>query len=502
MHRCLPVVGRFFFLAVLAAVSLVANVSRAAVGLTVNPSIITNNFAGKISLTVTGLTVGKTITVERFADLNGNGTNDAGEPLVLSFSVTDGQVPQIAGVRNLNVPGDEDGATNGQIPAELFFPWVDNVVFSTAVKSIFRVSDPAGGFPSATQPFTVVQKVYPQGVTGRITAAATGLPLADTPVALSNPNAPGTRVTVTDTNGHYTIYSLPGNYVVAVVKDGFISDQSLVVSVGCGQWVTNNLALAGGNLIIAGRVADGSGAGIPGIFISANSTNNLFVATFTDTNGNYVFRVPSNKWRIRPDKNQPAQLGCVALANRTDVTVTNSSVSNVNFSLPKIEAMIYGTVKDDRNNPVTGLQLSAQDYGGQYEARGRTYTTNASYTVGLISGLWPAAGPSTDELAARGYTTGTTAFVDTGGGHAFQYDFTVTRTNLPALGTPVRLSGTQLQFLLSGMAGQSYTVQAITNVNGTNWLVVLATNAACDSVTVLDTQATNSQRFYRAIVAP
>ena len=69
------------------------------------------------------------------------------------------------------------------------------------------------------------------------------------------------------------------------------------------------------------------------------------------------------------------------------------------------------------------------------------------------------------------------ALLDTGGGHAFLYDFVVTRTNLPSLGTPVRLSSTQLQFLLSGMAGQTYTVQAITNLNSNNWSVVLTTNA-------------------------
>src|SRR5439155_25364326 len=113
-----------------------------------------------------------------------------------------------------------------------------------------------------------------------------------------------------------------------------IADQSLVVTVPCNQFVTNNLAVAAGSFTIAGKVMDSSsGAGLPGIFVQAQTPNNVFfVGGFTDTNGNYALGVSTNNtWRTRPDKNAPAQIGYVALGNRSNVVVTASSVSNVNF---------------------------------------------------------------------------------------------------------------------------------------------------------------------------
>src|SRR6185436_568258 len=103
---------------------LLCQTLSAAVGVTISPSVITNDYLGKISITVTGLTSGKTIRIEKYGDLNTNGVINAPENKFLwrSFTVTDGQLPLLAGCTNLNVVGDMDGATNGQIRAELFYP--------------------------------------------------------------------------------------------------------------------------------------------------------------------------------------------------------------------------------------------------------------------------------------------------------------------------------------------------------------------------------------------
>jgi hypothetical protein len=67
---------------------------------------------------------------------------------------------------------------------------------------------------------------------------------------------------------------------------------------------------------------------------------------------------------------------------------------------------------------------------------------------------------------------------------------------------PLHLTSGQFQFLLSGLAGENYAIQSSTNLGGNNWLVVLATNAPCNSVLIADPHATNSARFYRALVGP
>jgi hypothetical protein len=125
----------------------------AAIGLKISPPAITNDSVGKVTLTIPNLTAGKTVNVEWHADLNTNGIIDAGDQLITSFQVTDGQVPLVAGLRNLNVPGDEDGLTNGQIQVVSYYP---SAASSTAIgPSLIRVSDPSGSLTSVTQAFSI-----------------------------------------------------------------------------------------------------------------------------------------------------------------------------------------------------------------------------------------------------------------------------------------------------------------------------------------------------------
>jgi hypothetical protein len=79
----------------------------AAATLSVTPNSISNLYPGNITLQINGLTNGETVLVERFLDINTNGVIDVSEPLVQSFRVTDGKVDSIGGVRNLNIPGDD-----------------------------------------------------------------------------------------------------------------------------------------------------------------------------------------------------------------------------------------------------------------------------------------------------------------------------------------------------------------------------------------------------------
>jgi len=72
----------------------------------------------------------------------------------------------------------------------------------------------------------------------------------------------------------------------------------------------------------------------------------------------------------------------------------------------------------------------------------------------------------------------------------------------PTLAQPTKPSSTQFRFLLTGVAGQNYTILKSTNLNSTNWFVLLVTNAPATSFFVLDASATNSRAFYRALSGP
>ncbi len=106
-----------------ALVLKVATGAQAAVGLAISPAIVANDYVGKVSLTITGLAAGQKVRIERLADMNGNGTVDAStDGLFGAFTVTDGQLPVIGGIRDLNVPGDDDGLANGQIRVDINLP--------------------------------------------------------------------------------------------------------------------------------------------------------------------------------------------------------------------------------------------------------------------------------------------------------------------------------------------------------------------------------------------
>jgi len=486
----------------LAAAAVAGSAPRvgAAIGVTFTPASITNDYVGKVTLDISGLTPGKTVTVETYADLNTNGVIDAGDLLTQSFQVTDGQVPLVAGVRNLNVPGDEDGLANGQIKVVLYVPSVGGV--GAIGDSLVRVSDPSGGLGSVTQAFSVAQKVYPQGVTGRLTWAGSGLPIANSPLGIQSLGGTAVSFTLTDKNGNYTFYCVPGYYGLEGLNDkGAIYNQALLVAVGCGQMVTNSFAVANGTFWIAGKVIDsGTGLGIPAMSVDANTTNNLSVLTLTDAGGNYALQVTPNAWSVHPSTGGPSAAGYVD-PKRTKVTITGGSVSNLDFSLSKATALIYGTIKDTLNNPVVGVQVSARDEpNGAFHVVGRSYVTNASYCIGVQAGTWGPT-PDSGDLGSRGFI-GYGSNVTLVTGQATNLNFIVTRTNWPSLQPTLHLSSSQFQFLLSGLAGQNYTIESSTNLDGTNWLVVLITNAPCNSVLIDDPQATNSGRFYRALVGP
>jgi hypothetical protein len=318
-------------------------------------------------------------------------------------------------------------------------------------------------------------------------------------------NLPGSQFTVTDTNGYFTIYALPDTYTVQIAAaPGFVSDQNLTVTVPCGQMVTDNVAVPAATLTLSGTVFDLSSAkGIPGIAVTAKTTNNLNVAAFTDTNGNYTLPVTANtQWRVRVYQAMLSQAGYVAYANRTSVSVGSVNVSGINFRFPPATALIHGTVTDDSGNPVIGTEILSQDAAPpSYEADGSSFAPDGSYALGVIGGSW-TLGQAPDQLALFGLAGQTNTNVNILDGQVMQANFVCVRTNFPTLSSPSHPSAGQAQFLLNGLGAQNYLIQYSTNLGSTNWSSLLTTNGGCAPVPIIDSQATNSDRFYRALIVP
>ena len=438
-------------LVILCALALLPSASAA--DLAISPAAITNDFVGKVTLTITGLSAGQTVRVERFSDLNGNGVVDlATDGVTRSFTVTDGQLPVIGGVRNLNVPGDDDGAVNGTIRVDLDQPGIDNVFGTASGSFIYRVSDPLNVFAPVTRTFTVAQKGYSQGIRGRVTAAVGGAPLPGAFVVLLNANGNGIGGASADVNGNYSINTLPGSYQIYALLPGYIVDGALAsATVVTNQFTTNNQALATGAFTISGRITDAtSGAGLAGLFTFWNSTNNLFsLGGPTDTNGNYSVAVSASQWQAEGNGSGLAQLGYLR-PDKLTTNITSASAANVNFSVPKATALIYGTVKDNLNNPVNGVQTRANDQANLYGASGTSLAPGANYTLGVLAGTW-YANVESDNLPA-GYLAPSSMNITLTAGQAVQANFVLRPVTARLLGRVVNLSGTPQ----SGLSIQAY----------------------------------------------
>lgn len=435
----------------------------AAVGFSISPATVTNDFHGFISLTITGLTSGATVRIEKFGDINPNGVIDPGEFLMQSFAVTDGQRPFIGGVRNLNVPGDEDGVANGQILVQLPYPGLNDVLDRISMTYLLRLSDPGAAFTPITNALTIVQKIYPQGVTGKVRGAGTGLPLSQAVVVMFNDATGGGTGTVTDGNGDFTLYSEAGNYGVLALRPGFVTDQSSAfINVGSNSFATKNITNAVADRAISGRLSDAAlGTGLPGLFVEAESTNNLFTITFSDAAGNYTFPVNAGEWRVKVGSESGlAQLGYVRLQNGINTNTSAGSVSNVNFQFSKATALIYGTVRDDLTNPVPDVFVEAQDQSGVYDASGKS-RANGQYSIGIFAGDWNVS-PDSERLAARGFI-GQGASVSLTNGQALLHDFALQRVTAHLRGYVYDGSGAPLPFtglviqLVPQSGGQSLT---------------------------------------------
>jgi|GEM_PF-2232355 len=363
--------------------------------LTVTPNTVTNDYVGMITLDITGVgSSGETVIIEKFYDGNGNGIIDAGERLVGSYQVTDGQVTSIGGKRNLNIPGDEDGAADGQIRVEL--PYSSHeIVGRQDGQFIYRVSPAlAGGFNPVRAILTMTQKDYGgSGIAGTVMAAGSPVPHATVLIAVSSNSGDQNVVGLTqaDAGGNFSIKLAPGSYSLRGNKTGYVFDTSSAPSIPVvaatmvtGQTVT----LVASGRTISGSVRDAtSHQQLPGVLISGQSSTGMFSFTFTDASGNFVSEASAEPWRFESDEWPLAQLGYLKFKVTEGST---TSVTGYHFDLPHATALIYGNLATGDMPPAAlpYREVTAMQLGGAGANTDAVTDANGNYTLGVTTGSW------------------------------------------------------------------------------------------------------------------
>jgi len=198
---------------------------RGAVTFSVSPGAVSNLYAGAVTLQITGLTNGETVSVDKYLDGDTNGIIDAGDWRVQSFQLTDGQATVIAGVTNFNVPGDAN-ATTGAITANVSFPG-GGFSQELAGSYLYRLSSPTGRFGSLTNFFTVTNPAYSQSFAGTVMSGGTNVPYAA--VVLFTPPTGGGGMnsvagTVANNLGNYTLPAPSGTYMLWALHSNYVAD--------------------------------------------------------------------------------------------------------------------------------------------------------------------------------------------------------------------------------------------------------------------------------------
>jgi hypothetical protein len=461
----------------------------------VSPNSVSNLYAGNLTLQISGLTNGETVLVEHFFDLNGNAAVDANEPLVQSFRLTDGQVTAIAGVRNGNIPGDNDGTTNGQIRANLNFATAPEFGRGSG-SHLLRVSSPTGRFPPVLQTLTVTQASYPQQITG--TLMSSGSPIPFGMVGALIVVGSDTRFiagTLTDGSGNFSLAVSNGSYVVVGFKSGYIGNFATSPQVTVSSANTNvTVPLTIPPYTVSGTITDVvNRVGLPGVQVFATSTNNEYVVLFSDAVGNFNVALSTGQWKLDPSEFAVMLGGYLRPGNKVKVNVPAGNVAGVTIPLTKGTALIYGAVKDDLNNALPGVRLSSGDNSGLFQC---TTWSDASgnYFLAATNDTWNVGPDSQNAGLPAGYTLQQVQ-VSIADGQAVQ-------TNLIAHRATAHLFGRALDNNSNPIGGASMLGFP---TNGANVSAQTASDGSFDlpvsggSWTIsLDTQTSNS----RGLVAP
>ena len=473
--------SRWLFLPII----LVAVGSSMAANMTITPSVVSNTYAGTITLQVTGITNGETVLVQKYLDANGNGIVDAGDVLWQQFKLTDGHASVFfdgaTAVTNANTPGDFD-STPGQITAALNLS-VSGFEQTIVGNYLYVLSSPFGNFAPITNSLTVTNFSFGQSFSGSVSANGTNVPNAT--VLLFQPvgkNFNPQGGSVADNSGNYQISVPPGFYVLVAVQSNFVANvQAASATISSGVNISTNLSLISADRTISGSFLDASNsAGISGILVPVQSKNNLLTVTFTDPNGNFTAPVVSDQWQLQASDQEMAFKNYLRPQSKPQVDTTAGSVSGVTLTFPKANALFYGTVKDGFGQPMPNTSMASMENTGNnnngLEQNVVNYA-NGQYFAGAFSetNRWQVQVSSDTALTNYIYSSPAFDFNQNSGtnlnpGQAVRADIIALLANQTISGNLQDSSNNSISnvqvFAYATINGADFQAQAITDNNG------------------------------------
>jgi hypothetical protein len=463
---------------------LLVQVTPAAVSISVTPSAISNAYTGNITMMVTGLSPGGTVVVQKFLDANTNGIIDASDSLWQQFQLTDGQAHIIGGVTNTTFLGDLD-AVSGQITARWTLQSLD-IAQQLAASYLFRT---AVGSSSFTNAFAITNTPYAQTLTGSVLNHGTNIPNALVVMITASPTNSDSGMAllggVANNSGNYSLRVPTGTFDLAAVKSGFLGNlHASRITVTTAGTVNTNLVLTDAPVTISGKLVDetDTAIGVPGIFLIARQPGSFIGIGNSASNGDFVIRVGPGLWEM--GENDVEVPGYVELSlDDSQINTTTGSVSGLILKHPKATALFYGSIKDEKNLPLSGINLNASDNNNKYHVNA-TSDSSGNFVVGVRGGEEWGLNIESDEGNATNYLFSGGAYTNLNIGQAVLCNFTAIRGtnritghvqdnhNLPLFSVRV--------YTFATIGGQSYETDTQTDTNGNYSLNVVNGNWTVD----------------------
>ena len=373
--------------ALLAQVLCGATTGGGGVTFSVTPASISNTYPGKLTFQCDGLTNGETVLVERYLDSNTNGVIDAGDWLVQSVRLTDGQVPVIGGVTNANMTFDGSN-TIGAITARVRFQTA-GIRQKFVGRQLVRLSSPTERFSALTNTLTVTDSALGQSFSGQVQCGGSPVPFAGV-LLLDNDDNPVVG-TLADASGNYSVQAPPGTYALWTLAQNYVCDVSTApkLTLTASGHVTTNLALLGVSYMLSGQAVDAATPSVtlPGMMVGAQSDSQQFVIGCTDSNGNFALPVTAGNWHPFMDEQELEAAGYLSAKDFPGNDTSLGSVSNVVLTAEKGTALIYGTLKDATSTALSGVQFRASNASNNFEGSGTT-DGNGRYVLAVQAGQW------------------------------------------------------------------------------------------------------------------
>ena len=380
------------------------------VTLTLSETTIGTDFYGLVDVSISGLSLGQTVRLEKFKVLNTNGEIDTGAMLVDSTLIRDGVAASAGEVYNFNLLNDVT-ERDGTIETSLDF-WTPTAA-SIAGEYVFRLSSPQDSFTPVTTRLSITDTPTDQRFVGQV--SNNGEPVAGAIVCLLEPLDTNRRLvgaTTTDANGNYVLYApYPDEYDVLAVKPGLVGPiaiNTLVVLEEGGE-IEQNFELIDGERTISGVLRDATtNEPLPGmelLFLQADAneafTYGYFTMTWTDANGAFSVPVPAGLWGVQVRDDASSVKGYVTAYNSflavTDVT--SADTSNFEVTLQPATGLIWGALQADEQadawsdpEPIGGIEIYAIDFENKRYAWGVT-DEFGYYRLAVTPGTW-SVGPS------------------------------------------------------------------------------------------------------------